>query len=120
MVMRSRVQVETCVGEFSVAFTAQASHRCPTDVNVKKTPSLITMMPNYPQERSSYPIRRESPTSPTVQLRTNGNSEVAMTFHARLTGFSYHYVTNNFVIFAGRLVFVEQRNLGWSFSLDLN
>jgi len=41
MVMWSRVQVDICVGGFSVAFTAQRALRSPTDVNVvKKSPSV--------------------------------------------------------------------------------
>lgn len=40
MVMWSRVQVEICVGGFSVVFTAHGALRSPTDVNVKKSHSL--------------------------------------------------------------------------------
>ena len=60
------------MGGFSVAFTAQRAFRSPTDVNVKKSPSLISMVLNTPDERRS-PLRGGSLKSRTVQLRMNGN-----------------------------------------------
>jgi len=45
MVMRSRVQVEICGVEFSVAFRSQAALRSPTDVNVKKSPKSPSLSP---------------------------------------------------------------------------
>jgi hypothetical protein len=59
------------VGGFSAAFTAQRALRSPTDVNVKKNPSLSPWCVNTSERRSL--LRGGSLKSRTVQLRVNGN-----------------------------------------------